>query len=127
MYTPSLKKISIAIGVCAIASFVAYNIKDTIVGAPLSVRMVKDGSTVADPFLPIEGNAKHAKQVHINGRPVIIDQEGNFSDGVILSPGYNVVTISQKDKFGKEKEKVVRLVAEETSDTSVTIHYQKEE
>lgn len=127
MATPFIQKTFLVLGICSITGFVLYNIKDMIIGAPLSVRMVKDGTTVADPFLPITGNAKHAKQVHINGRPVTIDQEGNFSDGVILSPGYNVVTISQKDKFGNQKEKVVRLVAEQQDDTTVTIHYQKEE
>lgn len=112
-------------GTLALAGFVAYNVKDIVVGAPLSVRMVKDGSTVADPFLPIQGTAKNARQVHINGRQIPIDTNGNFSDGIILSPGYNVVTISQKDRFGNEREKVVHLVAEASVDESVTIHYQE--
>lgn len=125
--TPTLKTILLTLGTLGLTGFVTYNVKDIIVGAPLSVRMVKDGATVADPFLPIQGNAKNAQQVHINGRQVAIDQEGNFSDGVILSPGYNIVTITQKDRFGNEKEKIVHLVAETTTNESVTIHYQNEE
>lgn len=122
----NLSKVIIGtIGTLALAGFVAYNIKDLVMGAPLSIRMVKDGSTVADPFLPIQGNARHAQQVHINGRPIPIDTKGNFSDGVILSPGYNVVSITQKDRFGNEREKIVRLVAEAAKDESVTIHYQE--
>jgi hypothetical protein len=116
------------LGTLGLFGFIGYNVKDIVIGAPLSVRMVKDGATVADPYLPITGNARHAQQVHINGRQVPIDQEGNFSDGVILSPGYNIVTITQKDRFGNQKEKVVHLVAESQEDgDAVTIHYQKEE
>ncbi len=117
-----------SLGMLGILVFIAYNVRDIVIGAPLSVRMVKDGATVADPYLPISGNARHAQQVHINGRQIPIDQEGNFSDGIILSPGYNVVTITQKDRFGNQKEKVVHLVAEQKEETeSVTIHYQDNE
>jgi hypothetical protein len=47
----------------------------------------------------------------INGRIISIDRQGNFSDGVILSPGYNIVEVAQKDQFGKEKKQTYHWVA----------------
>ena len=108
--------------------FIGYNTRDVIIGAPLSVKVVKSGSTVAASYLPIEGNARHAKELHINGRQVSIDTEGNFSDGIVLSPGYNIVTISQKDRFGNEKEKIMKVVATPKSGTGgdVEVYYKNE-
>lgn len=111
-----------------LVGFIGYTVRDSIIGAPLSVRMVKNGSVVAQSYLPITGTAPHARALHINGRPVSIDSEGNFSDGIILSLGQNIVTINQEDKFGNEKEKVVHLIAKQSDETAgtVTVYYQNE-
>jgi uncharacterized protein YfaP (DUF2135 family) len=61
--------------------------------------------------LPITGNAAHAAQITINGRPIGTDRQGNFTDGVILSPGYNIVEVAETDQFGKEKTKTYHWVA----------------
>jgi hypothetical protein len=65
-----------------------------------------------------------AKQ--INGRTVAMDKSGAFSDGALLSPGYNIVEISQVDRFGKEKRKIIHLVAQPSASvaTAMNIHYQ---
>lgn len=129
MKRPTTTYSIIGLALLSIGVFVVHNIKDSIVGAPFSVRMVKDGSVVTEPYLPITGMAKHAAYVHINGRSVPVDTDGNFSDGVLLSPGYNVVTITQEDKFGNQKEKVVHVVAEQTTPNrdDLTIHYKSDE
>ncbi len=105
---------------------VFYNTKDLFLGAPLSVSTVLDGTTVTDSFLPISGSARHASRIEINGRIVSIDKSGKFTDGVVLSPGYNIVEIVQQDKFGKEKHKTFHLVAQPASAvaTSMSVHYQ---
>jgi hypothetical protein len=109
-----------------VIAVVFYNTKDLFLGAPLSIQTALDGATVTDSFLPISGNAKHAFGVEINGRSVAIDKNGSFNDGVVLSPGYNIVEITGQDRFGKEKHKVFHLVAEPSSAvaTNMRIHYQ---
>ena len=125
MRKPSLKKTILLSSVIGVFMLVAYNTKDLFFGAPFAVHTAVDGATVTDSFLPIKGVAKHASALEINGRVVAMDKTGTFSDGVVLSPGYNIIEISQRDRFGKEKTKVVHLVAEPTSSvaTAVVIHY----
>jgi len=82
---------------------VAYNIKDMVFGTPLTVSAAADGSTIDASYIAITGSAKHATQISINGRIIGVDREGNFSDGVILSPGYNIVEVAERNQFGKEK------------------------
>jgi hypothetical protein len=92
-------------------ALIAFNVKDMIFGAPLKVIASADGATIDSTFLPISGTAKNARQISINGRIVSIDRGGNFNDGIILSPGYNIVEVAERDQFGKEKKKVFHWVA----------------
>lgn len=125
MKTPNIKKIIKTIAFLAVFGLVFYNTRDLFFGSNFKINTATDGSTVSDSFLPISGKAKHATTIDINGRAIAVDKSGNFRDGVILSPGYNIVEIVQKDRFGKEKQKTFHLVAEPSSTvaTNMTIHY----
>lgn len=127
MKIPPLKKILSGLGIAIALCLVCYNIKDVVLGAPLSVHTVLDGTTVTENFLPISGRAKHAVAVEINGRPVSTDTAGVFNDGIVLSPGYNIVEITQRDHFGKEKRRVFHLVAEPSPSavaSAMNVYYQ---
>lgn len=112
-----LKKISLFVLGLAIFVLIGYNAKDLIFGVPLKITTAPDGSTVYDTYLPIKGESGHAKEISINGRLVGIDRNGIFEDGVLLSPGYNVVEIKLKDQFGKKKIKQYRIVVEPEQDS----------
>lgn len=122
----SAKKLILTLITTLVIGVIFYNTKDLILGAPLSVHTAKDGSAVSNSFLPISGVAKHASTLKINGRLVAIDKTGAFSDGALLSPGYNIVEITMADRFGKEKREVFHLVAEPSASVATTmgIHYQ---
>ncbi len=115
----TLPKILLYTAGIALASLVFYNSKDMIFGAPLRVETVADGTTLEDPFLPISGVAGHARELAINGRSVALDRKGNFHDGVLLSPGYNVVEVALKDQFGNRKVKTYHLVVQESASVAV--------
>lgn len=108
-----LTLVTLLIGTLALGflGLVLYNVKDMVFGTPFTVTAAKDGSTVTDAFVPISGTARHAKQININGRIVAVDREGNFSDGVILSPGYNIVEVEEINQFGREKKETYHWVA----------------
>lgn len=121
-----ISKLIIFGSIISVLVLVFYNTKDIFFGTKFSIDSAPDGATLRENFLPISGVAKHALSLEINGRVVSIDTDGVFNDGALLSPGYNVIEIKQKDRFGKEKQKTLHLVAEPSSDlaTSVQIHYQ---
>jgi hypothetical protein len=126
MKTLSLKKIILYTSLLFVIGIIFYNTKDLIIGAPLYINTAKDGATVSNSFLPISGSARHAMTLQINGRTVALDKTGSFSDGALLSPGYNIVEVATIDRFGKEKRKILHLVAEPASSVATTmgIHYQ---
>jgi len=72
-------------------------------------------------LVTIKGIAKKATLLSLNGREIFIDKEGNFSEQVSPLPGYSVITLNAKDKFGKTAEKKFVLVREEKHMKTVAI------
>ncbi len=63
----------------------------------------------------VSGNAAKAINLTLNGREIFIDKEGNFSESIAMLPGFSVVTINARDKFGKTAEQKFEIVTEESA------------
>jgi hypothetical protein len=61
----------------------------------------------------IKGLVPTASYVSLNGREIFINKEGQFSESIAILPGFSVITINTRDKFGKIKEKKFEIVREE--------------
>ncbi len=118
----TLKKAVIALSGFVVLAIVGYNMRDRILGTPLSITIAQNGSTVTTPFLPITGVAKHARELSINGRTITVDRSGVFDDEVLLSPGYNIIEVALKDQFGNEKVKTYQIVVSTPSAVATTAH-----
>ncbi len=82
-------------------------------GIDLSINGIENGKIYEEGTLEITGNAKRAKHVLVNGREINLNQEGTFTDFLVLLPGYNIITISAEDKFGKITKKTFDIVRKE--------------
>ncbi len=98
--------------VIGVLTLAAYNMRDMVLGTPLEVVTATDGATLDDTFLPLSGVARHARELLINGRTVPLDRAGAFTDAIILSPGYNIVEVALKDRFGNTETKTYHWVVE---------------
>jgi len=71
----------------------------------------KDGSSLS----VVSGNASKAIYITLNGREIFLDKEGNFSESIAVLPGFSIVTLNAKDKFGKTVEKKFAIVTKENA------------
>jgi hypothetical protein len=60
--------------------------------------------------ISVVGNAKHSRDLMINGEKTTINLNGDFEYEFIPMNGLNVLTIQNKDSFGKIKEKTYSFV-----------------
>ncbi len=67
------------------------------------------------PLAIVSGTAEKATYISLNGREIFIDKEGNFSESIVMLPGFSVVTLSAKDKFGMTAEKKFEMITEESA------------
>ncbi len=96
-----------------IISFTLFNTKAISRGISLKVDGIENGVVYTDSVKEINGNAKHSKHLLINGREINISQDGSFKDFLVLAPGYNIITISAEDKFGKITKEIYEVVKKE--------------
>ncbi len=86
-----------------------FTSRDLIFGVKITNVNIVDGAKMADKVLEIRGTAKNAINLTLDGREISVDKIGNFNETIILLPGYNVVNIKAKDKFGNIDEKNYQL------------------
>lgn len=82
-------------------------------GIQLSINGIENGKIYEEGTIEITGNAKRAKHILVNGREINLNQEGDFTDFLVLLPGYNIIIISAEDKFGKITKKTFDIIRKE--------------
>ena len=84
--------------------------KDLIFGVKIRNVNIPNGATVTENILKLTGNAKNAINLTLDGREILVDERGNFSETIALLSGYNIINIKAKDKFGYVDEKNYQLI-----------------
>lgn len=65
---------------------------------------------VSEPTVSIEGKAQRIATLSMNGKIIPVTEEGTFSEIYVLTPGYNRITLSASDRYGKSTERIVEIV-----------------
>jgi hypothetical protein len=90
--------------------FVFFQFRNVIFGIKIENVNIVDGSTIKENPLNLTGVAKHAVFLSLNGREIVIDKDGNWNETIALLPGYNIIEIEAKDKFGNTDRKNYKLM-----------------
>lgn len=100
-----------------IISFSFFQTKSLNRGAVVSIDTIFDGAIFQDPIVPFSGTAVHATHLSVNDREILVDETSHFSDELVLSSGYNIITVEASDKFKKKKVMTYRVLYEEQPDS----------
>lgn len=79
-------------------------------GPHITINTPKDGSMVASTTFVISGKVSRVKNIEIQGRPIPIDKDGNFSEILVASFPYTIITISATDFYAKTLVKTLRVI-----------------
>lgn len=90
-----------------------FKMRSLIMGPTINIEGPQNWAALGTSTETISGKAQNVSLLYLNDRPISIDEYGNFSEVVALSPGYNIISIKGADKFGKQTEKVLQLVLKE--------------
>lgn len=109
------KKLFLKIGFVAIILIIVsgygyLKIRNLILGPTITVSEPKNGETFTLSTIEIKGLAKNISSLSLNDLPIFVNDKGDFSEKVVLSPGYNIISLKGADKFGKKTENVLQLV-----------------
>ncbi len=118
------KKLTILFGVLFLISFIIYTgfeAQKIIYGPRISISEPQDEETFyQNGAIKVIGTAKNISFITLDGRQIFTDQNGNFEEDFVLQPGYNIITLTAKDRYGKEITKVLHLDLVQAQTASTT-------
>lgn len=105
-----LKGIVLTLGAALVVGYTLFATRDYMRGPDIIISEPVNGSTFTTPDVMVRGQALRIKELTFNGRPLLIDKEGNFKETLLLIPGYNSALFAAEDKFGRSTEYRLELV-----------------
>lgn len=91
-----------ALAALFIALYAAYEMRDFIYGARISITNPTDGETVTLTPVHARGKVENVNAIFMNGRRIFSDTNGIFDEVLILPNGYNILEVSAEDRFGRK-------------------------
>lgn len=105
-----------------IVSYTIFQTKSINRGVVLNIEGIKDGQTFSNSIVPIQGNAVHASHLYVNGREIAVDIKGDFKYELVMSSGYNIITVEAEDRFSKSTRKIYNVFFKEpTEDVALSV------
>ncbi|MFA6463595.1 MAG: hypothetical protein WCV55_01160 [Candidatus Paceibacterota bacterium] len=107
------KKLAVILALIFLLSFLVYTgfeAEKLIFGPQIYITSPKDGSTLENNgAFSVSGTTKNVSFLSLNGRQIFTDANNNFNENLVLLPGYNIITLSAKGRYGKEISKKLQL------------------
>lgn len=91
-------------------AYVLYQARYLILGPGLIVKSHADGAVATTSVITLSGTARNAAWLSLNERQIFTDEEGVWSEKLIVGEGVSIMTLRVRDRFGREAEKRLRLV-----------------
>lgn len=107
-----------------IVLYTFFQMKSLSRGVDLKIAGIVDGQIFEKDFIELTGEAIHANLITLNGREVSVDENKNFKENLVLSPGTNIVTLEAKDKYNKKTFYEYRVFYKEKTDTATALNIQ---
>jgi|SRR3989344_3230196 len=93
-----------------VGGYSLFEARFLIQGPVITVDAPLNGQRLSDPLVQIAGKAKNISDIALNERKIFIDEKGQFREHLLLYYGYNVLTLTAHDRFGRETRKILELV-----------------
>jgi len=81
-----------------------------ILGPQVWIENPADGAVVSDPIVVVSGTAKNVAWISLNDRQIFTNEEGWWSEKLIVAEGLSIMTVRVRDRFDRETEKQVRII-----------------
>lgn len=93
-----------------IASYAIWRSLNYARGPAITISEPVNGSSAATSTLTIKGHVDRVNNLVMDGSPITIDEQGNFTQSVIVFPGLNEIEFVAKDQFGRSVKKELDIV-----------------
>lgn len=108
--TPKYLVIVLSSVLVLLGFFYIYREANLFISTPrLVVTEPSDGAETKERFVRVAGVAERDAEVSINDQAVRVDDEGGFSENVVIQSGVNAITVKARNRFDKEAVKTIQM------------------
>lgn len=93
-----------------IAAYTLFASFSYLLGPSLTVVTPRQGSTVVTPTVTILGKTERVSYLSINDLAVPVLEDGTFAVERAYPPGYTVLVVRARDRFGRERVETIRFL-----------------
>ncbi len=91
-----------------------FQARNLIEGPVITLETPADGSLLTQSLVTIQGTARNATKIALNGKDILPDTNGRFSEELLLSEGYNIITVEAEDQFGKRTQQKLEVMYQQS-------------
>lgn len=106
----NIRFIGFAILCVLIFGYAYFQMHNLLTGPVITIESPSNGSVFPTAQTKILGATQNIASITLNGRQIFINEAGAFEEKLILSPGYNIITLHAEDKFGRETIETLELI-----------------
>lgn len=92
--------------------YALFQARSLIFGPILIIDTPEAGSTVPVGLIEISGSARNVSSLSLDDRPIYTDKENQFKEELVMQGGINIIKLTGRDRFGREKDLLVRVYAQ---------------
>jgi hypothetical protein len=109
-----MKPLLVVVFIIFLSVYIYFQFNRFLRGPSLSNISVSNNSVVTDSLLPVSGTLTNVDFAWLNGRQIFTNPRGEFEEDVLLLPGYNIIELRARDRFGRSFSKRFEIVLNET-------------
>ena len=84
--------------------YALFNARLLIAGPQIIIKSPENGSDFDRPLIQIEGEAHNTSFISMNGRPIYVNENGEFKEKLLLPEGTSIIKFDAKDRFERNTE-----------------------
>jgi hypothetical protein len=96
--------------VALVAGYGAYRAKSLAEGPEIVINSPANGASSPEAVIGVSGTAKNISFLSLNGTKIFTDGDGAWHERIVLAKGYNTLTVSADDRFGRHVEKTISII-----------------
>ncbi len=106
----------------AVVAFVGAKLYPLVHGPDIQLATMTNGAHLTEPMIRLSGKARFTKDLVVNGAPLATAPDGTFDEHFLLNPGYNVITMEGRDRFGHRSISNYAVILTEEPDHTLTLN-----
>jgi hypothetical protein len=105
-----LKTFLIVSSFLLLLGYAGFRAENLVRGPGLTITSPQTGTTTESALIEVQGVTRNISYVTLNGDKITTDKDGVFKSKLLLSYGYNIITVEAKDRFGRVINRTIQLV-----------------